>query len=186
VLVRSITLRVRPHGEVAGLALETVLLALTAVVWVVNPYASILLLPAAHLMLPLSAVEMRPRPPIALALVALALAPVALLAAYFAHHLSLGLGASAWMIVSMLAGGAIGIPAALAWSLAGGCAIAAALIALSPAHASSRARAGGARGDDPRAAHLRGPRFARWDRVRSATIGACQKPQIAPPAPSGS
>ena len=151
-LLRSVTLRARPRGDVAGLALEHVLLVLATFVWIVNPYAALLLVPAAHLLLVIADVELRPRPPAALALVALALLPVALLAAFFAHHLALGLGQSVWIAVAMLAGGAIGVPAALAWSLAAGCTVAAVLVALEPGTASSRAGT-----EEPVEVTIRGP-----------------------------
>jgi hypothetical protein len=43
------------------------------------------------------------------------------------------------MAVSLLAGGAVALPAALAWSVAAGCAVAAVLIALAPAPSPSKA-----------------------------------------------
>ncbi|HEX4564881.1 MAG TPA: M28 family peptidase [Solirubrobacteraceae bacterium] len=152
VLVRSVTLRVRPNAEVGGLALELVVLALAAVVWVANPYAALLLVPAAHLLLVLAAPELRPRPPAALAIVALAVLPVALLAAFFAHHLALGPGQTAWMAVSLVAGGVVGVPAALVWSAAAGCAVAGVLVALTPPPSASRAS-----DDEPIGITIRGP-----------------------------
>ena len=151
-LVRGATLRVRPNPEAGGLALELVLLALAAVVWIANPYAALLLVPAAHLLLLLAAPELRPRPPAGLAIVALALAPVVLLAAFFAHHLGLGPARTAWMAVSLVAGGAVGFPAALAFSLAAGCAIAAVLVAITPFVPATREGEG-----DPVESTIRGP-----------------------------
>ena len=57
----------------------------------------------------------------ALALVALALLPLALLIAFYAHQLGLGPGEVAWTAVLLLAGGHVGIAAAVLWSLAFGC-----------------------------------------------------------------
>ena len=56
------------------------------------------------------------------------------------------------MAVSMLAGGAVGVPAALAWSLAAGCAVAAVLVALEPRATASRAGT-----DEPLEITIRGP-----------------------------
>jgi hypothetical protein len=145
VLVRSVALRVRPNAEVGGLALELVVLALAAAVWVANPYAALLLVPASHLLLLLAAPELRPRPPAAVL-------PVALLAAFFAHHLALGPGQTAWMAVSLIAGGAVGVPAALVWSVAAGCAVAGVLVALTPPPSASRGR-----DDEPIGVTIRGP-----------------------------
>jgi hypothetical protein len=152
VLLRSVTLRARPASDVAGLGLELVLLALAVLVWAVNPYAALLLVPAAHLVLLLSDAELRPRPRAALAIVGVALLPVALLAAFYAHHLSLGPGAAAWMAVSLVAGGAVGLPAAIGWSIAAGCAVGAVLVALAPQRTSTREDSA-----EPREITIRGP-----------------------------
>jgi Peptidase family M28 len=129
-LVARLSLRPRPRSEVAPLALELVLLALALLVWFANPFAALLLVPATHLCLLLLAPERPLRAAAALALLALALVLPALLGAFYAHQLALGPLRSAWMAVSLLAGGAVGVAAALAWSVALGCAVAAFLIAL--------------------------------------------------------
>jgi hypothetical protein len=132
-LVRRLRLGVLPRADGAGIALLLVLLALCAVVWVGNPIAALLLIPALHLWLVLASPELRPRAPAALGLVALALSPFVLLLASGAAALGLGPGAVAWAAVLLLAGGHVGIAAAALWSLAFGCAAAAALLALTPA-----------------------------------------------------
>jgi hypothetical protein len=131
-LLRRLRLRMLPRAEGAGVALLLVLLALTAVVWVVNPIAALLLVPALHLWLRLASSGARHRPRVALALVALALFPLALLLAFYASALGLGPGTGAWMAVLLLAGGHVGLPAAALWSLAFGCVVAASLLALAP------------------------------------------------------
>jgi hypothetical protein len=151
-LLRSVTLRARAVSDVAGLGVELVLLSLALLVWAVNPYAALLLVPAAHLMLVLADEELRPRSRAALAIVAVALLPVALLAAFYAHHLALGPGAAAWMAVSLVAGGAVSLPAAIGWSIAAGCAVGAVLVALSPRRSATR----GDR-EEPREITIRGP-----------------------------
>jgi hypothetical protein len=139
--VRRLRLGVLPRADGAGIALLLVLLALCAVVWVGNPIAALLLIPALHLWLVLASPELRPRAPAALGLVALALSPFVLLLASGAAALGLGPGAVAWAAVLLLAGGHVGIAAAALWSLAFGCAAAAALLALTPAASPPPARA---------------------------------------------
>jgi Peptidase family M28 len=129
-LVRSLGLEVRPSSEAAGLAMLLVLLAVCVLVWVVNPFAALLLIPALHLWLLIASPELRPRPLAGLALVAIGLLPLALLVSFYIHQLGLGPGEVMWAAVLLLAGGHVGIPAALMWSLALGCAVASAMVAL--------------------------------------------------------
>ena len=132
--IRRLGLRVRPDDDAAGLALLMVLLGVGVVTWALNPYAALLMLGALHLWLLLVDPELRPRPPAALTLVALALVPLGLLIAFYARELGVGPGGIAWDAVLLLAGGHVGIAAAALWSLACGCAVAAGLLALtSPA-----------------------------------------------------
>jgi peptidase M28-like protein len=132
VLVRRLGCGVRPDPEAAGLALLAVALGVGAVVWVRNPYTALLVIPALHLWLLILSPALRPRRGAALALVALALAPLALLIAFYARELGVGPAAIAWDAVLLLAGGHIGVLAAALWSLAFGCVIAATLLALRP------------------------------------------------------
>ena len=83
-----------------------------------------------HLWLLIVSPELRPRPPGAIALVAVGLLPLALLVSFYAHQLGLGPGRVAWMAVLLLAGGHLGIPAVLLWSLSLGCTAATAMLAL--------------------------------------------------------
>jgi peptidase M28-like protein len=127
--VRRMHWGARPDPDVAGLAMLLVLLAISALVWVVNPYAALLALPALHLWLLVVSPELRPSRPWSLGLVALGLAPLALLIAFYAHQLGLGPAAVAWTALLLLAGGHIGLLGALLWSLALGCASAAVMLA---------------------------------------------------------
>jgi len=152
-VLRRLRLPVRADVDAAGLATAAVLVALALLVAALNPFAALLLLPAAHLWLLLAAPELRPgRVRARLALVALALAPLALLIAFYARELGLGPGRLAWAAVLLLAGGHVGIPAALLWSIAGGCAAAATMLAL----AAPRAEPGPAPPDPPMVS-IRGP-----------------------------
>jgi hypothetical protein len=130
VLVRRLGWGERPDPEVAGLAMLLVLVVLGVVVWVGNPYTALLLLPALHLWLALASPDWRPPRLGALALVALALLPLAALVSFFADQLGLGAGGVAWTGVLLLAGGHVGFGSAILWSLAGGCVAAAAMLAV--------------------------------------------------------
>ncbi len=119
-----------PEG--AGLALLVAVLGVGALVWVLNPYATLLLVGALHLWTALADPELRPRRAAALALVALALVPLGLLIVFYSHELGVGPALFAWEAVLLLAGGHIGVAAAALWSVACGCGVAAMLLALAP------------------------------------------------------
>jgi hypothetical protein len=151
-LVHRLGMRVRPQSDAAGVAMLLVLLPIAVVVWIVNPLTALLLLPALHIWLLLASPELRPRPLAALALVLVGLVPLVLLAGFYAAELGLGPGRFLSAAVLLLAGGHVGAPGALLWSLALGCGAATALIAL------------GGRGstfeqddDDDREVTIRGP-----------------------------
>jgi hypothetical protein len=136
-LARRLGLQVRPTPETpgvdaAGIATLLVLLILACGVWLFNPYASLLIVPGLHLLLPVASPERRPRPIAGLALLALALAPLGLLVAFYAHQLGYGPGELVWTATLLLAGGHVGVLAAIVWSVAFGCAVAIALVALTP------------------------------------------------------
>jgi Peptidase family M28 len=136
-LLRRLSLAPRPAPplggvEVAGVATLLVLLALACVVWVLDPYAALLIVPGLHLLLLIASPERRPRPLAGLGLLALALAPLGLLLAFYAHELGYGAGGMAQAAVLALAGGHLGVGAAALWSLALGCAAAIAIIAVTP------------------------------------------------------
>ncbi len=131
-LLRRLGLSVRPSSEAAGLAMLLVLLAICVVVWAVDPFSALLLLPALHLFLVIASPELRPRPVGALALVAAALLPLLLLISFYAHQLGLGPLEVAWTGVLMLAGGHVGLLGAVVWSLGLGCLVAGAMVALTP------------------------------------------------------
>ncbi|HME04116.1 MAG TPA: M28 family peptidase [Solirubrobacteraceae bacterium] len=153
ILVRRLGLEVRPGSQAAGLATLLVLVAVSLVLWAVDPFTALLLLPALHLFLFIVSPERRPRPPVALALVAVALAPLALLISFYADQLGLGPGEVAWTAVLLLAGGHLGILGALMWSLVLGCMTAGAILATTPAPAPTSVGSG-----DVTEITIRGPR----------------------------
>jgi hypothetical protein len=131
-LLRRLGLTVRPDAEAAGVTTLLVLLAAGLVVWVLNPFAALLLLPAAHVWLLVVSPELRPRRGGSLALVALGLAPLVGLVAFYADELGLGAGKLAWSGVLLLAGGDIGIAGSLLWSVLLGCVAGITMVALRP------------------------------------------------------
>jgi len=151
-LMRRLGLAVRPSSDAAGLAMLVVLLAVSVLVWAMNPFTALLLVPAAHLWLLVVSPELRPRPPTALALVALGLLPLVLFMSFYAHELGFGPGGLAWTAVLLFAGGSVGLGAAILWSLAAGCAVACAMVALAPSAHPARSWPGA-----PSEVTIRGP-----------------------------
>jgi hypothetical protein len=90
-------------------------------IWIANPLAAALLVPALHLWLWLSDPELRLHPAAALTLLLVGLAPMALVLAYYATSLGYGPGSELWTLILMLTGGHIGVVAALEWCVALGC-----------------------------------------------------------------
>jgi hypothetical protein len=131
-LLARLTLRTRPRGAAAGLAIVNVLLVLALAIWIANPYSSLLVVPATHLALPLSSAEVRSNTRAMLALVLLALLPALALVGFYSHQLGLDVVQIAWMSVSLLAVGHLGPATVIAWSVALGCAVAGVLMALAP------------------------------------------------------
>lgn len=133
--VRRLSLPVRPSADAAGLAITLLLLGIALLVWLFNPYACLLLIPAAHLW-PL-AVEARRRlslgpRAVALSAVVAGALPVLLLLVLYARELGLGPVGLAQSAVLALAGGLVGPVAALLWSAACGCLFTAILFVCAP------------------------------------------------------
>jgi hypothetical protein len=129
-LVRRLRWGVRPDPDVVGLSLLLAVLAVAFVAWLGNPFTALLALPAVHLWLVLASPELRPRRVLSLALVALGVLPLALVVLFYAHQLGLGVGDTVWMAVLLLAGGHVWLGGAILWSVAFGCAAAAAMLAV--------------------------------------------------------
>ncbi len=160
--VRRLGLRPRADDDAGGLALSIVLLCVTLVVFVFNPFTALLLVPALHLWLLLASPELRDsgRPAHRLgllALVALGLVPLVLLAAFYARQLALDPGAFLHAAVLLFAGGFFGIPALVLWCLAFGCLAAATLVAVGSSRAASSPFAGPEEGGEGVPITVRGP-----------------------------
>lgn len=129
-LLRAALVRRLSPGDLAGavgaptaMVLSLSLLAL--VVWVFNPLAAALLVLPLHLWMLATMLEPPPRRAAALAMVLVALIPLALMLGLYAQRLGLNPLAFAWMALLLVAGGHVGIAGVLAWSIAGGCLVAA-------------------------------------------------------------
>jgi hypothetical protein len=109
----------RGAGAAAGLLLVFCVLAL--VVWLANPFAALLLVPALHLWLWLVVPDVRMPTPAAFLLLLAGLALPVVVAVNYATTLGLDPLQTVWSWVLLVAGGAVGPFAALEWSVALGC-----------------------------------------------------------------
>jgi hypothetical protein len=80
------------------------------------------------------------------------LLPLMLFVSFYAHQLGFGPGGLAWTAVLLFAGGSVGLGAAILWSLAAGCTVACAMVALEPS-----ARPASSRRGAPSEVTIRGP-----------------------------
>lgn len=120
-LVRALGLERSPASEGAAAALGLVLSVLVALVWVANPYAAALLLPAAHVWLFAAAPSARGRRSPRVVAVAAGLALPALVAVHYALALGIGPLGLAWLGFLAAAGGHVSPAAALSLAAFGGC-----------------------------------------------------------------
>ena len=114
-------------GAAAGVLLVMCVIAFA--IWVSNPFAALLLVPALHLWLWVVTPDVRLPVPVTVGLVLVGLAPVALLATYFALTFGVGPLGLTWDGVLLLAGGGVSVLGAIEWSLLAGCALSVVAIA---------------------------------------------------------
>jgi hypothetical protein len=112
----------------AAAAFLLVMCVVTLVIWVKNPFAAALIVPALHLWMWIVAPEQRLRTPWAVLLFLIGLVPGVLAAYYYGLVLGLGPATGAWNAVLMLAGGDVSLMAALEWSVVLGCVVSLALM----------------------------------------------------------
>jgi Peptidase family M28 len=129
-LARRLNAGERPAGPDAGVAVMLMLLATTLLVWLVNPFTALLLIPALHLLPLVLAPELRPRRALGLAVIVLSAMPPILLVAFYAHALHTGAIGSAWTLLLLLSGGQFGFASTVLASLFFGALAASLLIAL--------------------------------------------------------
>jgi hypothetical protein len=118
----------RGAGPAAGVLVLMCVVSL--VVWLSNPFAALLLLPALHLWIWVVSPNFRVPLPARIVMLLAGLAPVALMAAYFADTLGLGPVGVAWNGALLLAGGGVGLLTALEWAVLAGCAVSVVVISL--------------------------------------------------------
>jgi hypothetical protein len=145
---------VRADGPVrceqsAGVIIVLVATVVACVMWIANPYAAALLIPALHVWLFALAPDLRMPRALRVLAAALGLLPIAIVMLALARSLGLGALDAAWELLLLTAGGHISIASLALWSLVAGCGAGALLVA--------------AAGEAPRAAGdvpitVRGPR----------------------------
>jgi hypothetical protein len=118
-----------PAAPGAGLMVVLVALAVAICLWITNPYAAALVIPALHVWLFALAPEFRLRRGPGLVVVALGVLPLAVVALGLARSLGLGVVDAAWEGLLLVAGGHISALSLLLWSLLAGCGGAALIIA---------------------------------------------------------
>jgi hypothetical protein len=106
-----------------------VLCGVAALIWVGNPYAAALLVPALHVWLFSLVPELRPRRLVGLALVALTLVPFAVLVAVAMNAFGLGPIDTLWFGLLLVAGGHASPLSWVLWSVVASCVAAAAAVA---------------------------------------------------------
>ncbi len=121
-------------GALAGLLV--VMCLITFVIWLSNPFAAFLLVPALHLWLWAVSPDMRVPIPLRLVLIAIGIAPAVLVVGYYANELGYGPINVVWEMVLLLAGHGVSIVAALEWSVVLGCLLSALTLSLLAARGS--------------------------------------------------
>jgi hypothetical protein len=127
-----------PAADAAATALSVVMCLLALVVWVLNPFAALLLVPALHLWLWLAQPAARSRRWSVALLLLVGIAPALLLAFYYANAYALTPLALIWSL-ALMPGGAMSAITALYWSVALGCFVSAVIIGLRGARAAATA-----------------------------------------------
>jgi hypothetical protein len=124
------------EGAVAGLLL--VMCAVTFLIWLSNPFAALLVVPALHLWMWAINPDLRLPLPARAALIAVGIAPVVLIVVYYANALGYGPLGLVWQATLLLAGHGVSLVAALEWCLLLGCLAGAVTLAVLAAHAHRR------------------------------------------------
>ena len=118
-------------GDAAAVAVSVVMCAVALIVWVLDPFAALLLVPALHLWLWLAQPGVRARRPLVAALVIAGVLPAVVLAGYFAHSFALMSPLQfAWSATLLIAGGGLSLVAAVYWSIALGALVSVVVLAV--------------------------------------------------------
>jgi hypothetical protein len=102
-------------------ALPLVMCVVTLTVWIANPFAAALVVPALNLWMWAIAPDLGLPRSVRAGLLVLGIVPPVLILGYYALTLGVGPVGLAWSLVLMVAGGHLGLLAALEWSLVLGC-----------------------------------------------------------------
>jgi hypothetical protein len=129
VLLRS-RLRAARKDPGGAIAVVLVMCVATLVIWLKNPFAAALVVPALHLWLWLLDPELRIRRFIIPVVLLVGLAPLVLVAVYYALTIGYSPMGLAWAGVLMIAGGHIGLVTALEWCVIAGCTVSVTVAAL--------------------------------------------------------
>ena len=113
----------------AGVIIVLIATAVACVMWIANPYAAALLIPALHIWLFALAPDLRMPRAVRLLAVGLGVLPIALVMLALARGLGLGVVDAAWELLLLTAGGHISAGSLLLWSLVAGCGAGALLVA---------------------------------------------------------
>ena len=135
--------------QAAGVIIVLVATAVACVMWIANPYAAALLIPALHIWLFALAPDLRMPRALRVLTAVLGLAPIVLVLVALARALGLGVVDGAWELLLLAAGGHVSPGSLLLWSLFAGCGVSAVLVA-------AAGQAPAAAGDAP--ITVRGPR----------------------------
>ena len=104
-----------PPADAAAVALSVVMCVLAVIVWLENPFAALLLVPALHLWLWLAQPGARSRRWGVVALLLIAVVPGVLVLIYYANAYGCRRSVLAWSL-ALMPGGALPIVAALCWA----------------------------------------------------------------------
>jgi hypothetical protein len=107
-----------------------VMSATTLVIWIRNPLAAALVVPALHLWMWVVDPDLRLPRPLVFAMLVVGLAPPVLVVLYYASALGLGPAGVAWNGLLLVAGGHIDAVVAVEWSVLLGCLAGVIVIAL--------------------------------------------------------
>lgn len=112
-----------PSGDAAAVALMVLMTVVALVIWLSNPFAAALLVPALHLWLWLAQPGVRDRRWLMVALGLIGLVPALLIVAYYVHDYHLTPISFLWSVVLLVLGGQLSPVAAFGICLLLGCAV---------------------------------------------------------------
>ncbi|MEA2159866.1 MAG: hypothetical protein QOD66_2246 [Solirubrobacteraceae bacterium] len=113
-----------------SIAVLVVLLLATLALWMLNPFAALLVIPALHLWPWLVDPETRPHPVLSALLLLIGVAPLVLVCLYWIGTQGLGPADALWHGALLIAGGQVGLLPAAAWSAILGCLVSVVVLAI--------------------------------------------------------